>query len=90
MCNNTCDKKKPFKERQFFIGTDGKPVCVQDVIDRHAEQDEVLYCTGSVTEYQIKELKRRIANGTTTADDVVLLERILYGRVSNGTVPVGN
>ena len=41
------------------------------------EQDEVLYCTGTPTEHQINELKKRIANGTTTADDVVLLEGII-------------
>lgn len=43
--------------------------------------DEVLHCTGSVTEYEINELKKRIASGTTTADDVVLLEKVLeYGK----------
>lgn len=44
--------------------------------------DEVLHCTGTVTEYEINELKRRIASGMTTADDVVLLEKALeYGKV---------
>lgn len=42
------------------------------------EEDEVLYCTGSVTEAEVQAFKHRISNGMTTADDVVLLERILY------------
>lgn len=41
------------------------------------EPDEVLHCTGVVTEYEINELKKRIASGMTTADDVVLLEKII-------------
>lgn len=41
------------------------------------QDDEVLYCTGTVTEAEIQAFKQRISNGMTTADDVVLLERLL-------------
>ena len=41
--------------------------------------EEVVYCTGQVTEHEIAELKKRISNGTTTANDVVLLDRIIHG-----------
>jgi len=42
----------------------------------------IVHCTGVVTEYEINELKKRIASGTTTADDVVLLEKVLeYAKV---------
>ena len=42
--------------------------------------DEVLHCTGVVTEYEINELKERIASGMTTADDVDLLDKVIkYG-----------
>lgn len=41
------------------------------------QEDETLYCTGTITESEILALKQRISNGTTTADDVVLLDRIL-------------
>lgn len=41
------------------------------------QEDEVVYCTGTVTDSEIAALKKRIANGTTTADDVVLLDRLL-------------
>lgn len=50
------------------------------MIKHSGEQDEVVHCTGSITMCQITEFKRRIANGTTTADDVVLLEGILNGK----------
>ena len=44
--------------------------------------DEVLHCTGVVTDHEIQELKKRIASGTTTADDVVLLDKVLeYAKV---------
>jgi hypothetical protein len=60
---------------------DGKLLSMKHIeTDDTSDDDEVVYCTGTVTEYQIKELKRRIASGTTTAEDVVLLERLLYER----------
>lgn len=44
--------------------------------------DVIVHCTGVVTEYEINELKKRIASGMTTADDVVLLDKVLeYAKV---------
>jgi len=42
----------------------------------------IVHCTGVVTDHEIQELKKRIASGTTTADDVVLLDKVLeYAKV---------
>lgn len=38
------------------------------------DEDETVYCTGTVTEYQFKELVKRVQSGMTDESDVKLLE----------------
>ena len=49
------------------------------------DTDEVVHCTGTVTEYELNSLRTRIANGMTTADDVVLLDKVIKNGVHNVT-----
>lgn len=47
--------------------------------------DEIVHCTGVVTEYELNELKKRIASGMTTADDVDLLDKVIKHVTFNTT-----
>ena len=41
------------------------------------QDDTVLHCTGTVTDYELEAFKKRIASATTTIGDVKLLEELI-------------